>query len=125
MAANLFGNADLVWGLTDETGVLAQSYSKAVSGQERLAKNAQGETVGVSEYDPMAEHSIEALIASSPASGIAAAEFGASLTVANDDIIGGGVAAGLIICTAVTGSGANEEYQSISVTARQWPQVTS
>ena len=122
MAANLFGNSDLVWGLTEETGILVQSYSNAVSGQERLAKNEQGETVGVSEYDPMAEHTIEGLIAGT--TGIAAAEFGAVLTVANDAIIDGGVAAGQIICTGVTGSGSNEEYNSISVTARQWPLVT-
>ena len=123
MAANLFGNSDLVWGLTTETGVLVQSYSKAVSGQERLAKNEDGETVGVSEYDPMAEHSIEALLAGS--TGVAAAEFGVALTVANDGIIDGGVTAGLIITTGVTGSGSNEEYNSISVTARQWPLVTA
>jgi len=123
MSANLFGNSDLVWGLTTETGILIQSYSNAVSGQERLAKNHEGETVGVSEYDPMAEHTIEGLIAGTE--GIANASFGAELTVANDGILTGGVSTGLIIVTGVTGSGSNEEYNSISVTARQWPLVTA
>ena len=125
MAANLFGNADLVWGLTAETGILAQSYEKAVSGSEVLAKDEEGETVGVSMYDPVADHSVEGHIASSPRDGVAAAEFGTALTLANAATYGGGVSAGLIIANNVTFRLENENYNMVSVTARQWPGVTA
>jgi hypothetical protein len=123
MSANLFGNSDLVWGLTAETGILVQSYEKSVSGSEVVAKDEEGETVGVSEYDPMAEHSVEGHIAGS--TGVAAAEFGVALTLANAATYDGGVSAGLIIATNVTFRLENENYNMISTTARQWPQVTA
>jgi hypothetical protein len=125
MAANLFGNADLVWGLTAETGILVQSYEKAVSGSEVLAKDEEGETVGVSYYDPVADHSVEGHIASSPLSGAAAAEFGTALAIANESTYGGGVAAGDIICNNVTFRLENENYNMVTATARQWPGVVT
>lgn len=123
MAAKLLGNEDLVWGLTEETGILAQSYEKAVSGSEVLAKDEEGETVGVSYYDPVADHSVEGHIAGT--TGVAAAEFGVALTLANEATYDGGVSAGLIIANNVTFRLENENYNMISVTARQWPGVTA
>lgn len=122
MAVNLFGESGLSFGLSEETGILAQSYSKAVSGDEQLAKNHEGEVVGVSEYNPVAEHSVEGHVTSD--TGVAAATFGATLTLANSSMIDGGVDAGTIIVTGVTANGGNEDYQSISVEAKQWPNVT-
>lgn len=122
MAANLFGNADLQWGLSAESGILVQSYEKAVSGSEVLAKNEEGETVGVSMYDPVADHSVEGHIAGT--GGVAAAEFGSALSLANASTHDGGVEAGLIIANNVTFRLENENYNMISVTARQWPGVT-
>ena len=123
MSANLFGNTALVWGLNAETGILAQSYEKAVSGSEVLAKDEEGETVGVSMYDPVADHSVEGHIAGS--TGVAAAEFGAALTLANAATYDGGVSAGLIIANNVTFRLENENYNMVSATARQWPGVTA
>lgn len=127
MAAKLFGDSALEWGLAVETGILVQSYEKAVSGSEVLAKDEEGETVGVSMYDPVADHSVEGHIAGT--TGVAAASFGVALTLANAATYDGGVepvtAAGLIITNNVTFRLENENYNSISVTARQWPQVTT
>lgn len=122
MAAALFGTADLEWGLTAETGILAQSYDRTVAGTEKAAKNHEGETVGVSFYDPIADHTVEGYLAGS--TGIAAAAFGTALTIANV-ITGNGVAAGLVICNGFTNRLANEDYHMINATARQFPLITT
>ena len=121
MAAALFGTAGLEWGLTEETGILAQSYDRTVTGEKKQAKNHEGETAGISYYDPHAEHSIEGYITG--ATGIAAAAFGATLTIANI-LTGNGVAAGLVICSGVTDRLQNEDYRMITATADQWPLIT-
>lgn len=123
MAAELFGPSGLSWGVTSaEVGLLVQSYSRTISGSEKLAKNNQGETVGVSLYDPMAEHVVEGYTTGD--TGISAAAFGTSLTIANV-MSGNGVSAGLVICTGVSHKLANEDYETISATAKQWPLVTA
>jgi hypothetical protein len=122
MAAALFGTSGLEWGLTAETGILAQSYSRSVTGSEKEAKNHEGETAGVSLYDPKAEHTVGGYITGS--TGIAAAAFGVALTIANV-VSGNGVAAGLVLCTGVSDTLANEDYRMIEATAKQWPLVTA
>ena len=122
MSAFLFGTSGLTWGLTAETGILVQSYERTISGSEKLAKNNVGETVGVSLYDPMAEHVVEGYDTGS--SGISAASFGVALTIANV-LSGNGVAAGLVICTGITEKLANEDYKTFNATCKQWPLVTA
>jgi hypothetical protein len=122
MAANLFGLSGLSWGLAVETGILAQSYERSVSGTEKPAKNNEGETVGVSFYDPIADHTIEGYYTGS--SGIPAAAFGAALTIANV-LTGNGVSAGTVICNGVTDRLQNEDYRMFTATARQFPLITA
>jgi hypothetical protein len=124
MAAAIFdGSIGLSWGLTSaETGILAQSYERAVSGSEKLAKNNAGETVGVSYYDAIADHTIEGYYAGT--TGIAAAAFGTALVIANV-LSGNGVAAGIVICNSVTDKLANEDFRSFNATCRQFPLITA
>lgn len=122
MAALLKGLAGLEWGLDSETGILAQSYEKAVTGSEKTAKNHEGESVGVSFYDPVADHSVEGYYTG--ATGISEASFGVVLAISNAANFGG-VDAGLIICNSATMRLQNEDYQMISATARQWPGITA
>jgi len=122
MAVNLFGNASLEWGLTAETGILVQSYDRSVGGDEKEAKNHEGEVVGVSLYNPRADHTVEGYIAGS--TGIAAAAFGAALTIANVGS-GNGVSAGQVICNGVDEKRVNEDYGMITARARQNPLVTA
>jgi hypothetical protein len=122
MAAALFGTAGLEWGLDAETGILAQSYDRTVSGKEKIAPNHEGEAAGVSIYDPVAEHSIEGYVTGS--TGIAAAAFGTALTIANI-IEGNGVSAGIVICTGVTNRLQNEDYHMLTANAKQWPLITT
>lgn len=112
----------MTWGLSEETGILAQSYERTVSGQEKPIKNHQGEDAALSMYNPEAEHSVEGYVTGS--TGIAAAAFATALTIANV-LSGGGVSAGLVICTGVTDRLSNEDYRSISATAKQRPLITS
>jgi len=122
MSANIFGPEGLQWGITEETGILVQSYTRNVTDQERLVKNHEGETAAAALYDPMAEHSISGYVTGS--TGIASAAFGQVLDIAGATT-GNGVSAGAIICTAVTDTFANEDFQMIEATARQWPLITS
>ena len=122
MSANVFGESGLVWGASEETGILCQSYSRGITGQEKEAKNHEGEDAGLSLYNPIAEHTVEGYVTGS--TGIAAAEFGAALVIANAKS-GNGVAAGLIICTGVTDTVDNEDFEMIQATARQRPLITA
>jgi hypothetical protein len=124
MAAAIFdGSLTLSWGITSaETGILVQSYERAVSGSEKLAKNNVGETVGASYYDPVADHTVEGYYAGT--TGIAAAAFGTALTITNV-ISGNGVAAGLVICNSVTDKLANEDFRMFTATCRQFPLITA
>ncbi len=122
MAAALFGTSGLEWALSSETGILAQSYERSVAGSEKAAKNHEGETVGVSYYDPIADHTIEGYYTGG--TGIPAASFGTALTIANV-ITGNGVGAGLVICNGVTDRLANEDYRMFTATARQFPLITT
>lgn len=122
MAANLFGESGLNWGLDSETGILVQSYEGAITGNEKTALNHEGEAAGVSYYNPVRDHTIEGYITGS--TGIAAAEFGSALTIANV-ASGGGVSAGLVVCNGVTNRLQNEDYEMITATARQFPLITT
>lgn len=122
MSAKHFGTTGLEWGLTTETGILAQSYTRSVTGTEKVVKNHEGETAGVALYDPVAEHNISGYVTGS--TGIAAAAFGEVLTIATAKT-GNGVSAGAVICTGVTDTLSNEDYAMIEATAKQWPLVTA
>lgn len=122
MAAELFGTSGLEWALSVETGILAQSYERSVSGSEKLALNNEGEAVGVSYYNPIADHTIEGYYTG--ATGIPAAAFGTALTIANV-LTGNGISAGLVICNGVTDRLANEDFRMFTATARQFPLITS
>ena len=122
MAAKLFGTSGLTWGLSAETGILVQSYERAVTGSENQALNHEGETAGVSFYNSIAEHTVSGYYTGS--SGIPAASIGVALTIANV-MTGNGVAAGLVLTSGVTDTEANEDYRTISVTAKQFPLITA
>lgn len=122
MAASLFGTTGLSWGLSAETGILAQSYERAISGSEKVVLNNEGEVVGVSFYNPVADHTIEGYYTGN--TGISAASFGATLIIANV-LSGNGVSAGVVICNGVTDRKVNEDYRMITATARQWPGITA
>jgi hypothetical protein len=121
MSANLFGTAGLSWGLTAETGLLVQSYSRTVAGEEKIVKNHEGLSAGVSLYDASAEHTVTGY--TTAAGGINAASFGTALVIANV-ATGNGVAAGEVLCTGVTNTLENEDFAQLEATAKQWPLIT-
>lgn len=121
MSAKIFGPSGISWAMAAETGIIAQSYGRSVTGGEVLIKNHEGETAAASYYDAQAEHTVSGYITGND--GIAAAAYGVVVVIANA-ISGAGVAAGNIICTGVTDTLAMEDFQQIEITAKQFPLIT-
>ena len=115
--ADLFGETDVSWGLASEVGLIAQSYSGEQQSEQAMIRDHEGKTVAISVYDPHFEHTIEGYITTG---GLADAVVGATPTIANAIS-----ATGILITTSVSFSKENEDFNQMTVTAVQYPEVTA
>lgn len=117
----LIAATDLTWGITAETGIIADKYDESVRATKKEVKNEQGVTCALSIYDHRSEISISGY--AKGATGVMAATLGAALTVAN---LKGkfGVAAGTVIVDEASLSLGNEDFMRVDVKGTRYPLIT-
>lgn len=115
------GAANVVFGCTAETGIVINSYSRAVNREKAEIMDNDGDVVAVSYYKPTASISIEGTL--NGTTGVAAAAPGVALTIAST-ISGGGITGGgKVIVDSVTLNQTSEGFQELSVEATQYPDL--
>jgi hypothetical protein len=110
----------VVFGCTAETGILINSYSRAISREKAEVMDNDGDVVAVSYFKPTATISIEGTL--NGATGVAAAAPGVALTIASSTS-GSGITSGTIIVDSVTRSETSEGFATFSVEATQYPSI--
>ena len=121
MAAETFGTTGLVFGLTQETGVLATSIERVVQRQKKEVMDADGDIVGVGYYAPKAEYTIQAVYLNL-GTGVGIAAPGTLLTLANQSNANG-VSGGTLVTDEVTETSTNEDFSKFSIKATQYPSI--
>jgi hypothetical protein len=124
MAATLLGHVatGFAFALTAETGINIESFTQSFRKKKKEIPNHTGETAGLIYYDPMSSGTVTGEVSGS--TGVAAAEPGVSLTIANI-ISGHGVAAGLVFCDEVTREKGREDLSKITVPFSRYPLITT
>jgi hypothetical protein len=121
MAVITIGTTGVTWGLTAETGVLVQTIGVKTQREKNAVRNSTGDITLVGYYNPTQTYAIAAVIAGS--TGVATAQPGVVLTLANSSAIGG-ITAGGIYVDDVDVQMANTEFQKMSVNATRYPLIT-
>lgn len=106
-----------------ETGIVIESISHAFSNSNKTIKDRTGNTSGITYYDEMVKVSLKGKVPkTSPFSGTLAA----SLTLGNalSGYLKGGNS-GLVLIESITIDMANEDYQSFSLDASNYPNITA
>lgn len=122
MPVTLIGTSGVAWGLTAESGIIAQSVSAKTTREKNQVRNESGEFVAVAFYNATQTFSVSGVLTGS--SGLASAAPGVALTLVNT-AINNGVTQGLIVCDDVDVSKGNTEFKKISINATQYPLITS
>ena len=122
MPVTTIGSAGVIWGLSTESGIIAQSVSAKTTREKNQVRNESGEFVAVAFYNATQTFSVAGVLTGS--SGLGAAAPGVALTLANT-ATNNGVSAGLIIVDDVDVSKGNTEFKKISINATQYPLITS
>jgi hypothetical protein len=112
--------ASVVFGCTAETGILINSFSRAISREKAEVMDNDGDVVAVSYFKPTATISIEGTLNGS--TNVAAAAPGVALTL-NSTTSGSGITSGTIIVDSVTRSETSEGFATFSVEATQYPSI--
>ena len=112
MPATIVGDTSLTWGLTPETGMIAESFSQENSVKEKAALDEQGEEAAVSFYGESEEISLSGFLTTG------AKDLTAALTVANQ------VGSGTVYQTNFRINGANEDFQKVDITAKGWVNIS-
>lgn len=120
MASTVIGSTSATFGLSDEGGIIVNSFSKTAQSSKAEVMNADGDIEAVAYYGKTATISVSGVV--NGGTGIAAAEIGATLTVANETGVGG-ISSGSIYVDSVSLEGSNDGFQSITVEATQYPDV--
>lgn len=106
-----------------ETGILVTSYSQAAKSDKVEIRDENGAVKLVSFYNPTESISVAGTVAGS--TGVAAAQIGVALTLANTDSLTGGIAAGITIVESVTTSKKQNGFKDISISAIRYPLITA
>lgn len=114
------GAANVVFGCTAETGIVINSYSRAVSREKAEIMDNDGDVVAVSYYKPTASISIAGTL--NGTSGVAAAAPGVALTIAST-ISGSGLTGGKVVVDSATLNQTSEGFNEFSVEATQYPDL--
>ena len=122
MPVTTIGSAGVIWGLSTETGIIAQSVSAKTTREKNQVRNESGEFVAVAFYNATQTFSVSGVLTGS--SGLASAAPGVAMSLANT-ATNNGVAAGLIVVDDVDVSKGNTEFKKISINATQYPLITS
>ena len=120
MSVITIGTTGVTWGLTAETGVLVQTIGAKTQREKNMVRNNQGDVALIGYYNPTSTYAISAVIAGS--TGIATAQPGVVLTVANATAVGG-ITTGGIYTDDVDVQMANTEFQKITVNATRYPLI--
>ena len=110
----------VVFGATAETGIIINSYSRAVSREKAEVMDNDGDVVAVSYYKPTASISIAGTLNGS--TGVAAAAPGVALTLASTTS-GSGITGGKVVVDSVTLEQTSEGFNEFSVEATQYPEL--
>ena len=97
----LLGSATgVTFGLAAETGILVTSVSAAVKSDKLEVRDENGSVKLISYYNPVETITVAGTVAGT--SGVAAAQIGVALTLANTDSLTGGITTGINIVDSVT-----------------------
>jgi len=122
MPVTTIGSAGVIWGLSTETGIIAQSVSAKTTREKNQVRNESGEFVAVAFYNATQTFSVSGVMTG--ASGLASAAPGVAMSLANTST-SNGVTQGLIVVDDVDVSRGNTEFKKISINATQYPLITS
>lgn len=120
MPATIIGITSAVWGVTAETGVIAQSAGSKSSREKNQVRNESGEFALVSFFNALQTFTVEGVFTGN--SGIGAAAPGVALTIANTNS-NNGVTAGGIYCDDVDIKKTNTDFKRVTATATQYPLI--
>jgi hypothetical protein len=123
MAATIVSSSaatSVVFGATAETGIIINSFSRAVSREKAEVMDNDGDVVAVSYYKPTASISISGTLNGS--TGVAAAAPGVALTLASTTS-GSGITGGKVVVDSVTLNQTSEGFNEFSVEATQYPDL--
>jgi len=110
----------VVFGATAETGIIINSFSRAVSREKAEVMDNDGDVVAVSYYKPTASISISGTLNGS--TGVAAAAPGVALTLASTTS-GSGITGGKVVVDSVTLEQTSEGFNEFAVEATQYPDL--
>lgn len=120
----LLGSATgVTFGMAAETGILVTSYSCAVKSDKLEVRDENGSVKLISYYNPVETITVAGTVAGT--SGVAAAQVGVALTIANTDTATGGISTGINIVDSVTVSKKQNGFKDISISASRYPLITS
>lgn len=117
MAATVYTTTaaqDLVFTLTNETGIILTDFSRNVQSVVSEVRDAENEVVAVSFSGTTAEISLNGFT-----NGAIAATVAATLTLSNDTTVGG-LTGGTILVKSVSFSHAQGDFQKVSISATQY-----
>jgi hypothetical protein len=117
MAATIFkgsGVTGIDFGITDETGILLNSFTRNVTAKKVEVTDADGEVVAVAITNKRAEITMEGTL-----NGNATMQVGNLLTLAND-ISNYGLDGGTVIVNSVSEKATTGTFKTISVSATQY-----
>lgn len=123
MAATIVSSsaaASVVFGATAETGIIVNSYSRAVNREKTEVMDNDGDVVAVAYSKPTASISIAGTL--NGTTGVAAAAPGVVLTL-NSTTSGSGITGGKVIVDSVTVNQTAEGFQELAVEATQYPDL--
>jgi hypothetical protein len=123
MAATIVSTSaatSVVFGATAETGIIINSFSRAVSREKAEVMDNDGDVVAVSYYKPTASISISGTLNGS--TGVAAAAPGVALTIASTTS-GSGITGGKVVVDSVTLNQTSEGFNEFAVEATQYPDL--
>ena len=123
MAATIVSSSaatSVVFGATAETGIIINSFSRAVSREKAEVMDNDGDVVAVSYYKPTASISISGTLNGS--TGVAAAAPGVALTLASTTS-GSGITGGKVVVDSVTLNQTSEGFNEFAVEATQYPDL--
>jgi hypothetical protein len=123
MAATIVSSsaaASVVFGATAETGIIVNSYSRAVNREKTEVMDNDGDVIAVAYSKPTASISIAGTL--NGTTGVAAAAPGVVLTL-NSTTSGSGITGGKVIVDSVTVNQTAEGFQELAVEATQYPDL--
>lgn len=120
MPATTIGTTGTVFGVSDETNLLVQSFDQTVQTEKAEVKDGSGDTKAVATFNLTASFTLSAYTAG--AYTVTAGKTIASL--ANWIGTYGGVTTGAILVDSVQVTKSNSDFQQITITGTRYPGIT-